>query len=165
MSPAVQLGVRSGLTLGLIGVMHVWFSTMTPMPRSTWGLMQNFYGAATIFFSGWAGLKAYAATKRLPQAAMAGGVAAGLGVALFTVALMAFAYGLTDRLQQFPFAAEDLTEKGKSIAGYLQSEKGFKDLWTASVGSLIAMLPMAAGFGALGGLVARSVEDIREPGK
>lgn len=165
MTPALQLGVRSGVTLGLIGLMHVWFSTMTPMPRSTWGLMQTFYGAATIFFAGWAGLKAFAATRRLTQSALAGGVAGALGVGLFTLALLGFALLLTDRLTQFPFAAEDLTAKGKSVVGYLRSSKGFKDLWTASVGSLVAMLPMAAGFGALGGLVARSVEDIKQPGK
>jgi len=165
MTPALQWGIRSGIKLGLIGLMHVWFSTMTTMPRSTWGLMQTFYGAATIFFAGWAGLKAYAATKRLTQAAIAGGTAAALGVGLFTAALMVFAYVWTDRLVQFPFAAEDLTEKGKTIAGYLRSDKGFKDLWTASVGSFVAMLPMAAGFGALGALVARSVEEIKEPGK
>lgn len=162
---AIQLGVRCGLMLGLMGVMHLWFSTMTPMPRSTWGLMQNFYGVATIFFAGWAGLKSYAASKSLATAALAGGIAGGLGVALFSASLFAFAYLFTGRLVQFPFAAEDLTAPGKSIAAYLASEKGFKDLWTSSVGSLIAMLPMAAGFGAVGGLVTRSVEDVKEPGR
>jgi preprotein translocase subunit SecY len=163
--PAVQLGLRSGLTLGAIGLMHVWFSTMTPMPRATWGLMQSFYGVATIFFAGWAGLKAYAATRQLPQAAIAGGVASALGIGLFTVALMVFAYVWTDRLTQFPFAAEDLTASGKSIGEYLRSDQGFRDLWTASVASLLQMLPMAAGFGAVGGLVARSVDDMKEPEK
>ena len=159
----VQLGLRWGLILGLIGLMHLLFSTMTPMPRRTWGLMQTFYGVATIFFAGWAGLKSYAATRQLMAAAVAGGVTGLLGIGLFSVCLFAVAYGLTGHLVQFPFAAEDLSLPGsKSIAAYLQSEKGFKDLWTSSLGSLLSLVPMAAGFGAVGGLVTRSVDDAKE---
>ena len=161
----VQLGLRCGLILGLIGLMHLLFSTMTPMPRRTWGLMQTFYGVATIFFAGWAGLKSYAATKRLMASALAGGLAGVLGVGLFSAGLLVVAYGLTERLVQFPFAAVDLSLPGsQSIAAYLHSEKGWKDLWTSSLGSLFAMAPMAAGFGAVGGLVTRSVEDVKEQG-
>lgn len=165
MSPALDRGIRSGITLGLIGTMHVWFSTMTTMPRETWGLMQTFYGAATIFFAGWAGLKTFAVTKKLVQAAIAGAVAGGLGVGLFTLALFVFAFVWTNRLVQFPFATEDLAKAGKTVAQYLTADGAARNLWAQSLGSLLAMVPMAGGFGALGGLIVRSVEDIKEPGK
>jgi hypothetical protein len=165
LSPAVQWGLQSGLKVGLIGVMHVWFSTMTSMPRETWGLMQTFFGAAMIFFAGWAGLKAFAATKKLSQAAMAGAVSGALGVGLFTLALFVFAFVWTNRLVQFPFATEDLAKAGKTVVEYLSAEGAMRNLWAQSLGSILAMVPMAAGFGALGGLVVRSVEDIKEPSK
>jgi len=158
MTPAMALGVRWGLLLGLLGVMHVFFSTMTPMPRPTWGLMQKFYGAASIFFAGWAGLKAYAATKQLRDAAVAGGITGALGVLLFTLGLFAAAYLFTAQLVQFPYASEDLTQPGKSIAGYLASAKGWRDLVSASAGSALAMIPMAGGFGYLGAMIVRSLE-------
>jgi hypothetical protein len=151
--------------LGLIGLMHVWFSTMTPMPRRTWGLMQTFYGVAVIFFAGWSGLRAFLGRRQLADAALAGGVCGAAGVALFTAALFGFAFLGMDRLHQFPFAAEDLTAPGKSIGEYLRSEKGLRDLWTASAGSFLSMVPMAAGFGAVGGLVVRSVDAMKEQGK
>lgn len=163
MNVPLQLGLRCGCILGMIGLFHVAFSTLTPMPRTTWGLMQNFYGVITVFFAGWAGLKTFAATRRIGLAAIAGALTGVLGVSLFTLALFTLAYGFTDRLAQFPFAAEDLNAPGKSVAEYLHSAKGFKDLWTSSLGSLLAMAPLAAGFGAVGSLVARSVDDIKEP--
>lgn len=163
--PAFRLGLRYGLVLAAIGTFHLWFSTMTPVPRPTWALLQSFFGVAIILFAGWAGLQAFLLLRTIPAAALAGGICGAVGVGAFTVMLFAFAYAWTDRLVQFPFASEDLTLPGKSIAGYLASSKGFKDLWTSSVGSAISMIPMAAGFGGVGALIVRSIDSIKEQGK
>lgn len=160
---AVRLGVRYGLVVAAIGTFHLWFSTMTPVPRPTWALLQSFFGVAVILFAGWAGLQAFLAQRTIVAAAVAGGVCGLLGVLLFSAMLFGFAYVWTDRLVQFPFAAEDLTAPGKSVAGYLRSEKGWHDMWTSTVGSLVAMAPMAAGFGAVGALVVRSIDDVKKP--
>jgi hypothetical protein len=160
--PEVALGLRWGTLLGLLGIMHVCFSTMTPMPRPTWGLMQKFYGAAAIFFAGWAGLKAYAATKKLLAAAVAGALTGAVGVILFTAGLFFAAYGLTNQLVQFPFAAEDLAGTKRSIADYVGSAKGFRDLVTASIGSALSLVPMAGGFGYLGAMIVRALDSAVE---
>ena len=130
--------------IGLIGVFHVWFSTMTPVPVDTWKLMQNFFSMLIVLFAGWAGLHAYIPTKKMVPAAVAGAVTGAVGFVLFTAALLWFTQVWTDRLVQFPWAADRIKAAGLTVAQFLRSEEGQRGLQVTSLGSFLQMVPCSS---------------------
>jgi hypothetical protein len=142
-SPSVAAGVRTGIQIIVLGALNIAISTLTPISNSNWKLLQNAFSILLIFACGFAGVKAYAAARSMTQCALAGLVAGAVGTAGFNLVLiLAFAL-LRGLLVQFPFANS-------------QSQ-----LVQAAVGSLI-ILPMTAGFGYLGGMVAQSVDSFQK---
>lgn len=162
MSSIVRIGIRVGLVIGILGLINVYVSTMTGISRSVWSTLQGGFPMLILYLCGWAGVKAYPETKTLGRAALAAGIAGLLGIVLFNGALIAVGTLLKDSVRQFPFAAEDLVKKGIAPRDYLASPEGSRDLITSAIRSLV-MVPMTAGFGAVGALLTQSVASLRKP--
>lgn len=158
----MRIGIRFGLIIGILGLINVYLSTMTDISRSVWSTLQGGFPMLIIYLCGWAGVKAYPATKTLTRAALAAGLAGLIGILLFNGALIAVGTLLKDSIRQFPFAAADLVKKGIAPGDYLASPEGSRDLVTSAIRSLV-MIPMTAGFGAVGALITRSVAELRPP--
>lgn len=148
-SPSAAAGLRTGSQIIVLGALNIALSTLTPISNSNWKLLQNAFSILLIFACGFAGVKAYAlakgtaAQKDMVPCILAGLIAGAVGTLGFN-ALLLVAFALfRGMLQQFPFANS-------------QSQ-----LMQAAVGSLI-ILPMTAGFGYLGGMVARSVDSVQK---
>lgn len=162
MLPAFQLGLRYGLVMGILTMVDIYAGTMTTMSRTNWMFAQTVLGLVTMYICGWTGLKAFKPSgDRLWLSALAGGLAGLTGTMLFTFTLFTVAYGLTDRLRQFPFASVDFVKNGQSVAEYVRSAAGARDLWNMTVAGLLRV-PLGAGFGAIGGLIGRSVGMIKD---
>jgi hypothetical protein len=160
--PAFQLGLRYGLVIGILTMVDIYSGTMTSMSRTTWMFFQTMLGLLTMYMCGWAGLKAFKPSgERLMMSALAGGLTGLVGTMLFTFTLFTVSYGLTDQMRQFPFASVDLTKTGQPVAEYVRSTQGAKDLWNMVVSGLLRV-PLGAGFGAIGGLIGRSVGMIKD---
>lgn len=157
----LRTGIRFGLIIGMLGLINVYLSTMTGISRSVWSAIQGGFPMVILYLCGWAGVKVYPETKSLWQAGLAAGIAALLGVALFNGSLLAVAMLLKDSVKQFPFAAEDLVKKQITPAAYLSSPEGVRDLTTSALHSFF-LIPMAAGFGAVGALVTQSITTFRK---
>ena len=156
MRQAFQLGLRYGLIIGILSMVDIYAGTMTSMKLSAWMFVQTVLGLLTMYICGWAGMKVFKPSGgSIAASAVAGGLAGLVGTMLFTFTLFTVVYGLTDRLQQFPFASMDLAKAGTPVADYVRSAAGARDIWNATVAGLLRS-PLGAGFGALGGLVARS---------
>ena len=156
MRVAFQLGLRYGLIIGILSMVDIYAGTMTSMPRTPWMFAQTVIGLLTMYICGWAGVKAFKPSgERLSASALAGGLAGMTGTMLFTFTLFTVAYGLTDRMAQFPFASSDYTKTGWSAGQYVRSPGGARDLWNVTVSGLLRA-PLGAGFGLIGGLIARS---------
>ena len=161
MQPAFQLGLRYGLMIGIITMVDIYAGTMTALPKPTWMFAQTVLGLLTMYICGWTGLKAFHPSgDRIWLSAFAGGLAGLIGTMLFTFTLFTVSYGLTDRLRQFPFASVDLGKSGESAAEYVRSVAGARDLWNMTIAGLVRV-PLGAGFGAIGGLISRSVGMIK----
>lgn len=161
MKAAFQLGLRYGLVMGILTMVDVYVGTMTPMKRTHWMFAQTALGLVTMYLCGWAGMKAFQPSgERLGYSALAGGLAGLIGTMLFTFTLFTVAYGLTDQLQQFPFATVDFVKQGLRVADYVRSTDGARDIWNVTVSGILRA-PLGAGFGAIGGLIARSVGMIK----
>lgn len=161
MQPAFQLGLRYGLIIGIITMVDIYAGTMTTMKLSHWMFAQTVLGLITMYVCGWTGMQTFKlAGERLGASALAGGLAGLIGTMLFTFTLFTVAYGLTDRMQQFPFASVDYAKNGQSAADYVRSRQGGRDLWNVVVSGLLRV-PLGAGFGAIGGLIARSAGMIK----
>ena len=161
MQPALQLGLRYGLIIGIISMVDIYAGTMTALPKTAWMFAQTVLGLLTMYICGWTGLKAFKpSSERLWLSALAGGLAGLIGTMLFTFTLFTVSYGLTDRLQQFPFASIDLGKSGQSAAEYVRSVNGARDLWNMTIAGLLRV-PLGVGFGAIGGLISRSVGMIK----
>jgi hypothetical protein len=159
--PAFQLGLRYGLIIGILSMVDIYLGTMTPMQRTHWMFAQTVLGLLTMYLCGWAGMKAFRPSgERLTASALAGGMTGLTGTMLFTFTLFTVAYGLTDQLRQFPFATNDFVKAGQSVADYVRSADGIRDVWNVTLAGLLRA-PLGAGFGAIGGLVARSVNLIK----
>jgi hypothetical protein len=159
---AFQLGLRYGLIIGIMTMLDIYAGTMTTISRTTWMFAQTVLGLLTMYLCGWTGLKAFKPSgERLWLSGLAGGLAGLTGTMLFTFTLFTVVYGLTDRLQQFPFASVDFAKKGLSVAEYVRSADGARDLWNMTVAGLLRA-PLGAGFGAIGGLISRSVGMIKD---
>ena len=157
MTAAFQLGLRYGLVIGILTMVDIYVGTMTGVARTHWMFAQTVLGLLTMYLCGWAGMKAFAPSGgRLWASGLAGGLAGLIGTMLFTFTLLTVSYGLTDQLRQFPFASADLVKSGQSAAEYVRSAQGARDLWNVVISGLLRA-PLGAGFGAIGGLIARSV--------
>lgn len=165
MGAAFQLGLRYGLIIGILSMVDIYAGTMTSMKLRHWMFAQTVLGLLTMYICGWAGMKAFKPSGgRIAASAVAGGLAGLLGTMLFTFTLFTVAYGLTDRLQQFPFASTDLAKAGVSVADYVRSAAGARDVWNVTMAGLLRA-PLGAGFGAIGGLIARSAGWIKSDEK
>ncbi len=157
MQAAFQFGLRYGLVIGILSMLDIYAGTMTTLKRVPWLYAQTVLGLVTMYLCGWAGMKAFKpAGEKLGYSALAGGITGLVGTMLFTFTLFTVAFGLTDRMQQFPFTTVDLAKSGQTVANYVRSEAGARDVWNAAVAGLLRA-PLGAGFGAIGGLIARSV--------
>ncbi|MBY0506470.1 MAG: hypothetical protein K2X03_21305 [Bryobacteraceae bacterium] len=153
MSQAFQLGLRYGLVIGILTLVDVYAGTMTNVSRTYWMFAQTVLGLVTMYICGWAGMKAF--DGKLAHSAVAGGLAGLIGTMLFTFTLFTVCYGLTDQLRQFPFSSVDLAKTGQTVPAYVRSADGVRDLWNVVVSGMLRA-PLGAGFGAIGGLIARS---------
>lgn len=161
MSAAFQLGLRYGLIIGILTMVDIYVGTMTTVDRTSWMFAQTVLGLLTMYICGWAGMKAFVPSGgRLGLSALAGGLAGLIGTMLFTFTLLTVSLGLTDQLRQFPFASADFVKTGQSPADYVRSANGIRDLWNVVISGLVRA-PLGAGFGAIGGLIARSVGMIK----
>ncbi len=140
--------------IGILSMVDIYAGTMTSMKRTHWMFAQTVLGLFTMYICGWAGMKAFRPSgERIAASAVAGGLAGLTGTMLFTFTLFTVVYGLTDRLAQFPFAATDLADR--PAADYVRSAEGARDLLRVTLAGMLRA-PLGAGFGAIGGLIARS---------
>ena len=156
MKPAFQLGLRYGLAIGILSMVDIYAGAMTNVPRTAWMFAQTVLGLITMYLCGWAGMKAFGPSGgRIWLSGVAGGLAGLTGTMLFTFTLITVSFGLTDQMRQFPFSTVDLVKSGQSPAEYVRSAQGARDLWNVVVAGLVRA-PLGAGFGLIGGLIARS---------